>query len=150
MIAAYFGAVMAIGFWASRKVKTEDDFFLGGRKFGKASASAETAIDWRVDSAWLLAASSFVSASVRFDAPVCSTLIRFLLKSWRISTIERFEPSARCFRAQRGGGLRQRGQDRVRGVAVEEVGARGQRRQTEAGVVEGDAGDRSGWTCRSR
>src|SRR6516162_201006 len=59
-----------------------------------ASASAETAIDWRVDSAWLLAASSLVSASVRFDAPVCNTLIRFLLKSWRISTIERFEPSA--------------------------------------------------------
>ena len=36
MIAGYFGAVMAIGFWASRKVKSEDDFFLGGRKFGKA------------------------------------------------------------------------------------------------------------------
>ena len=34
MIAGYFAAVMAIGFWASRKVKTEDDFFLGGRKFG--------------------------------------------------------------------------------------------------------------------
>ncbi len=33
MIAGYFAAVMAIGFWASRKVKTEDDFFLGGRKF---------------------------------------------------------------------------------------------------------------------
>src|ERR1700756_3161775 len=46
-----------------------------------ASASAETAIDWRVASAWLLAASSLVSASVRFDAPVCSTLMRFLLKS---------------------------------------------------------------------
>src|SRR5579863_7221181 len=46
-----------------------------------ASASAETAIDWRVDSAWLLAASWFGSASVRFDAPVCRTLIRFLLKS---------------------------------------------------------------------
>ena len=30
-----------------------------------ASASAETAIDWRVDSAWLLAASSLVSARVR-------------------------------------------------------------------------------------
>src|ERR1700733_12229777 len=57
-----------------------------------ASASAETAIDWRVDSAWLLAASSLVSASVRFDEPVCSTLIRFLLKSWRICTIDRFEP----------------------------------------------------------
>src|SRR5580698_1392512 len=57
-----------------------------------ASASAETAIDWRVDSAWLLAASSFGSASVRFDAPVCNTLIRLLLKSWRICTTDRFEP----------------------------------------------------------
>src|SRR6202165_6311897 len=56
-------------------------------------ASAETAIDWRVDSAWLLAASSLVSASVRLDEPVCSTLIRFLEKSWRICTIDRFEPS---------------------------------------------------------
>src|SRR5581483_6068984 len=46
-----------------------------------ASARAETAIDRRVESAWLLAASSLVSASVRLDAPVCSTLIRFLLKS---------------------------------------------------------------------
>ena len=46
-----------------------------------ASDSADTAIDWRVDSAWLLAAYSLVSAKVRFDEPVCSTLIRFLLKS---------------------------------------------------------------------
>src|ERR1700742_2537612 len=46
-----------------------------------ASASAETAIDCRVDSAWLLAASSLVSASVRLEAPVCNTLIRLLLKS---------------------------------------------------------------------
>jgi hypothetical protein len=46
-----------------------------------ASDSAETAIDWRVDSAWLLAASTLVSAKVRLDEPVCSTLIRFLLKS---------------------------------------------------------------------
>src|SRR5579863_8275967 len=59
-----------------------------------ASASAETAIDWRVDSAWLSAASWFGSASVRLDAPVCNTLIRFLLKSWRICTIDRFEPRA--------------------------------------------------------
>src|ERR1700761_8578812 len=57
-----------------------------------ASESAETAIDWRVDSAWLSAASWFVSASVRFDAPVCSTLIRLSEKSCRICTIERFEP----------------------------------------------------------
>jgi Na+/proline symporter len=35
MIAAYFVVVMAIGFWSSRKVKTESDFFLGGRRFGK-------------------------------------------------------------------------------------------------------------------
>src|ERR1700704_1896242 len=46
-----------------------------------ASASAETAIDWRVDSAWLLAASSLESARVRLDDPVCSTLIRFFEKS---------------------------------------------------------------------
>src|SRR6266852_9193105 len=59
-----------------------------------ASASAETAIDWRVDNAWLLAASSLVSASVRLAEPVCSTLIRFLAKSWRICTIDRLEPSA--------------------------------------------------------
>src|SRR5437868_4858249 len=58
-----------------------------------ASASADTAIDWRVESAWLLAASSLVSASVRLAEPVCSTLIRFLLKSWRICTTDRFEPS---------------------------------------------------------
>src|SRR5229473_1607234 len=58
-----------------------------------ASASAETAIDWRVDSAWLLAASSLVSARVRFEEPVCSTLIRFFEKSWRICTIDRLEPS---------------------------------------------------------
>src|ERR1700730_18492629 len=40
-----------------------------------ASASAETAIDWRVDSAWLLAASSLESARVRLADPVCSTLM---------------------------------------------------------------------------
>src|SRR3979409_1522559 len=57
-----------------------------------ASAKADTAIDCRVDSAWLLAASSLVSASGRVAEPVCSTLIRFLLKSWRICTTERFEP----------------------------------------------------------
>src|SRR3954467_3043389 len=35
MIVAYFGAVMAIGFWASRRVRGEADYFLGGRGFGK-------------------------------------------------------------------------------------------------------------------
>src|ERR1041384_5352611 len=59
-----------------------------------ASDSADVAIDWRVDSAWLLAASSLVSASVGAAEPVCSTLIRFLLKSWRICTIDRLAPKA--------------------------------------------------------
>lgn len=35
VIIGYFAAVLAIGFWAARRVKTEDDFFLGGRRFGK-------------------------------------------------------------------------------------------------------------------
>jgi Na+/proline symporter len=35
MIVAYFAAVMFIGFWASRRVKSEEDYFLGGRRFGK-------------------------------------------------------------------------------------------------------------------
>jgi Na+/proline symporter len=35
MIVTYFVVVMAIGFWSARKVKTEADFFLGGRRFGK-------------------------------------------------------------------------------------------------------------------
>jgi Na+/proline symporter len=35
MIAAYFAAVLAIGFWSARRVKSERDFFLGGRRFGK-------------------------------------------------------------------------------------------------------------------
>src|SRR5687768_11763073 len=35
MVVIYFAIVMGIGFWASRKVKTEEDYFLGGRSFGK-------------------------------------------------------------------------------------------------------------------
>jgi Na+/proline symporter len=35
-IVGYFVAVMAIGFWAARRVKDEKDFFMGGRRFGKA------------------------------------------------------------------------------------------------------------------
>jgi Na+/proline symporter len=35
VVAGYFAAVLAIGFWAARRVKNEEDFFLGGRKFGK-------------------------------------------------------------------------------------------------------------------
>src|SRR5205814_9436342 len=72
--------------------ETRRSFFRGFRLFQRrscrtlccdwlASASADTAIDWRVASAWLLAASSLVSASVRFAEPVCRTLIRFLEKS---------------------------------------------------------------------
>jgi Na+/proline symporter len=35
VIIGYFAAVLAIGFWAARRVKNEEDFFLGGRQFGK-------------------------------------------------------------------------------------------------------------------
>jgi Na+/proline symporter len=35
VILAYFVVVTLVGFWASRKVKTDEDFFLGGRRFGK-------------------------------------------------------------------------------------------------------------------
>ena len=35
-ILAYFVAVMGIGFWASRRVKTQKDYFLGDRQFGKS------------------------------------------------------------------------------------------------------------------
>src|SRR5258708_28043533 len=59
-----------------------------------ASASAETAIDWRGDSAWLFAASSFESARVRGDDPGCRTFIRFFEKSWPVCTIEKVAPQA--------------------------------------------------------
>ncbi len=36
MIVGYFAVVMFIGFYASRRVKDEEDYFLGGRRFGKA------------------------------------------------------------------------------------------------------------------
>jgi Na+/proline symporter len=35
VVAVYFAAVVSIGFWAARRVKNEEDFFLGGRRFGK-------------------------------------------------------------------------------------------------------------------
>ncbi|MFN0053409.1 MAG: sodium:solute symporter [Planctomycetales bacterium] len=35
VIVGYFATVMVIGFWASGKVHNDEDFFLGGRKFGK-------------------------------------------------------------------------------------------------------------------
>src|SRR6516165_10591225 len=35
VVVGYFALVMAIGFWASTRVHTDEDFFLGGRRFGK-------------------------------------------------------------------------------------------------------------------
>lgn len=35
VIALYFLIVLAIGIWASRRVETQEDYLLGGRKFGK-------------------------------------------------------------------------------------------------------------------
>jgi hypothetical protein len=35
---------LAIGFWSSRKVKTEEDFFLGGRRFGKRPSDHALAV----------------------------------------------------------------------------------------------------------
>jgi len=35
VIALYFGAVLAIGVWSSRRIKNQEDFFLAGRGFGK-------------------------------------------------------------------------------------------------------------------
>ncbi|MBI5759085.1 MAG: sodium:solute symporter family protein [Planctomycetales bacterium] len=35
VIVGYFAVVMVIGFWASAKVHNDEDFFLGGRRFGK-------------------------------------------------------------------------------------------------------------------
>ena len=35
VIVGYFAVVMGIGFWASTKVHNDEDFFLGGGRFGK-------------------------------------------------------------------------------------------------------------------
>jgi len=35
VICGYFAAVIAIGFWAARRIKNQEDYFLGGRRFGK-------------------------------------------------------------------------------------------------------------------
>jgi Na+/proline symporter len=35
VMAAYFLGIIAFGLWISRRVKTEEDYFLGGRRFGK-------------------------------------------------------------------------------------------------------------------
>ena len=35
VIALYFSVVLAIGVWASQRIRNEEDFFLAGRGFGK-------------------------------------------------------------------------------------------------------------------
>lgn len=35
VIALYFGAVIAVGIWASRRIKNQEDHFPAGRRFGK-------------------------------------------------------------------------------------------------------------------
>lgn len=35
VMAAYLGAVVAIGAWTQRRIRTQSDYFLGGRSFGK-------------------------------------------------------------------------------------------------------------------
>lgn len=35
VIIGYFAVVIAIGFWAARRIKNQEDYFLAGRKFGK-------------------------------------------------------------------------------------------------------------------
>jgi SSS family solute:Na+ symporter len=35
VIILYFGIIIGIGVWASRKIRDEEDFLLGGRGFGK-------------------------------------------------------------------------------------------------------------------
>jgi SSS family solute:Na+ symporter len=35
LLAAYFAAMIGIGWWARRQVRTMDDYYMGGRRFGK-------------------------------------------------------------------------------------------------------------------
>ena len=35
VLAAYFAALVAIGLWCARRVRDREDYFLGGRRFGK-------------------------------------------------------------------------------------------------------------------
>ncbi len=35
VIVVYFAIVIAIGVWSSRRIKSQEDFFLAGRRFGK-------------------------------------------------------------------------------------------------------------------
>ncbi|NJM16600.1 MAG: hypothetical protein HC896_15600 [Bacteroidales bacterium] len=36
IIAVYFIVLIGIGFWSMKRIKDQEDFFLGGRSFGKA------------------------------------------------------------------------------------------------------------------
>src|SRR5712671_7359229 len=60
----------------------------------EASDSAVVESCCRVCKASRLAPSSLESAKVSPSAPLCSVLIMALVKSWRICTVERFEPNA--------------------------------------------------------
>src|SRR5215470_7626868 len=58
-----------------------------------ASDSAVVESCWRVCNASMLAPSVLTSARVRESEPVCKVLIIWLVKFWRLCTIERFEPN---------------------------------------------------------
>jgi len=70
-----------------------------------ASASADTAIDWRVDSAWLLAASSLVSASVRLDEAGLQHVDQVLGEVLAVLHDRQVRTKRRCFRPQRAAGV---------------------------------------------
>jgi len=53
VIAIYFCVIISVGFWASRRIKSQEDYFLAGRRFGKLvqtfasfgqATSADTAV----------------------------------------------------------------------------------------------------------
>ena len=35
VIAVYFSVLIGVGIWAARKIKSQEDYLLGGRNFGK-------------------------------------------------------------------------------------------------------------------
>ena len=35
VILVYFAVVIGVGLWSARRVKSQEDYFLAGRKFGK-------------------------------------------------------------------------------------------------------------------
>ena len=38
VVGAYFAVVIGIGWWASRRIKSQEDYFMGGRAFGRITA----------------------------------------------------------------------------------------------------------------